>query len=602
MINKKIKTGLLGIGLLGISLLTIGMWLADSTGDELPQILIDTGTNTIYVTGYDLGTWNTNTGSTNTWSTSVVDTGSIDTGSNETNLQETLDAQEEMTPEQEFSAALAWMHSNGLTMYDNEQDFRPQDILTREEASKIIWQAYSTLWYDDITKNASCTFSDSEMFNPTLAPHIANVCKRGLFKWSDGKFMPQDTLTKAQWMAVLIRMFEWKMSYELQIPWWSQYYDKWKIIWLTNVENINDFDHDLTRYEIALMIYRMKNLVENEQLRVMAMNAIWNLSPESNSWTMDSNTVIDNLGTLIWGIDPNTDPELLEAIYWMYDNGLTVYNNPAQYRPFDTLNRAGAAKIFDKFSNMLGLGVNEAYLPNECQFTDIWNVDSATQVHIQNVCRKWLIKWSNNKFSPDESIQKAQFVTALIRMFEWQHLDETTSPRRQNYFNEAQSLGLVTPSDAVNFENAISRYEVALFLYKFDIKYKMLNSLNNNRIANEVVSTVEGSISTWTNGKLEANVYVDANLLKDGDLDVGYIEIFGTRYKVVKTSEATYFSENFVRYGDLYDMVTDEKIWTSNFVLSNGYVIEGTVRFIDSNNYRISGVEWTSAYYKIVES
>jgi len=75
-------------------------------------------------------------------------------------------------------------------------------------------------------------------------------------------------------------------------------------------------------------------------------------------------------------------------------------------------------------------------------------------------------------------------------------LDETTSPRRQNYFNEAQSLGLVTPSDAVNFENAISRYEVALFLYKFDIKYKMLNSLNNNRIANEVVSTVEGSIST----------------------------------------------------------------------------------------------------------
>jgi len=55
----------------------------------------------------------------------------------------------------------------------------------------------------------------------------------------------------------------------------------------------------------------------------------------------------------------------------MYDNGLTVYNNPAEYRPFDTLNRAGAAKIFDKFSNMLGLGLNEAYLPNECQFTDI---------------------------------------------------------------------------------------------------------------------------------------------------------------------------------------------------------------------------------------
>jgi hypothetical protein len=43
----------------------------------------------------------------------------------------------------------------------------------------------------------------------------------------------------------------------------------------------------------------------------------------------------------------------LEAIYWMYDHKLTIYNNPTEYKPFDVLNRAGAAKIFDRFSNML---------------------------------------------------------------------------------------------------------------------------------------------------------------------------------------------------------------------------------------------------------
>jgi len=39
----------------------------------------------------------------------------------------------------------------------------------------------------------------------------------------------------------------------------------------------------------------------------------------------------------------------------MHDNNLTIYNNPTEYKPFDTLNRAGAAKILDKFSNMLSL-------------------------------------------------------------------------------------------------------------------------------------------------------------------------------------------------------------------------------------------------------
>ncbi len=204
-------------------------------------------------------------------------------------------------------------------------------------------------------------------------------------------------------------------------------------------------------------------------------------------------------------------------------------------------------------------------------------------------------------FSPNENMNKSQFVVALIRMFEWKHLNENVSPRWQNYFNEAQSLWLVGPSDAVTFDTPISRYEVALFLYKFDIKYKMLNNLNNNRILNEVVSTVWWSITTWTNWKLQANVYVDANLLKDGDFDVWYVEIFGTRYKVVKTSEETYFTDNFVWYGDVFDMVTDQKLWSSNFMVSNWYVIESTIRFSAWQNYKITWIDWTNAYYQINE-
>ena len=613
MLNKKLwLVSILGLGLiLWISSIVFAdttwdawTWTVAETGTTdttLPQIMIDEETNTIYITG-----GNINTGD------NIINTETVDdmTGANNTwNI--TIDPIEmpepiEVNPEDEFASAIAWMHANGLTKYNNTGDYMGDEPLTREQASKIIWQAYSVLWYTDVTKNASCTFSDSETFDPTLAPHIANVCKRWLFKWSDGKFMAQNTLTKAQSMAVLMRMFEWKMSYELQTPRWAQYYDKWKLIWLTNVDNINDFDHELTRYEIALMIYRLKNLVENEQLKTMALNAIWNVTSNTESTiasgTINPETVIENLETLVWWINPNTDPELLEAIYWMYDNQLTIYNNPAEYRPFDTLDRAWAAKIFDKFSNMLWLWTSEAYLPGDCEFTDISTLEAATQIHITNVCKKWLIKWWEWNFNPNETINKSHFIVALIRMFESKHLDENTTPRWNNYFEEAQELWLVAPGDVLTFDTPISRYEVALFLYKFDIKYKMLNNLNNNRLMNEVISTVDGSISTWTNGKLKANVYVDANLLKDGWFDVWYVEIFGTRYKIVKDSEESYFTDNFVRYGKVFDMVSDEEIWTTNFIISNGYIIESTVRFAGWQNYKISGIDWTNAYYQINES
>jgi hypothetical protein len=595
MKNKRLKFILI------TGLLTLGLWFfafADNTWDnntwstvenQLPQILIDTSTNTIYISGY-VQSW-----ATDTWS-------NIDTNTGNVELEDTAEIETNTTPvdlETEFANALAWMYSNWLTMYDNKEEYRMYDLVTREEASKIIWKAYSVLWYSDIVKNASCSFSDSDTFDPTLSSHISNVCKRWLFKGSNGKYMPQDNLTKAQWMAVLLRMFEWKMSYELQIPWREQYYTKWKLIWLTNVENINEFDTKLTRYEIALMIYRLKNIATNAQLKATALNKLWKITVQTNTWIMDSNTVIDNLGTLIWWIDPHKDPELLEAIYWMFDNWLTIYNNPNDYKPFETLSRAWAAKIFDKFSDMLGLSVNQSLSVEECTFTDVWSLDLATQQHIVNICRKWILKWNNSLFSPDTNVNKSHFVVSLIRMFQWKYLDETTNPRRENYFNEAKELWIVSPSDAITFDTPISRYEVALFLYKFNIKYKMLSSLNNTRIENEVLSTVQWSISTWTNGKLMANVYVDSNLLKQWSFDIWYIEIFGTRYKIVKSSESIYFTENFVRYGDTFDLATDEKLWTINFVVSNGYIVESMIRFSSGENYKIAPVSWTSTYYSI---
>lgn len=70
------------------------------------------------------------------------------------------------------------MYANGLTKYDNEDDYRPDDGLLREEAAKIIGQAYVKLGYSQSAKNSSCSFDDSSEMDPTLAEYILNSCKR----------------------------------------------------------------------------------------------------------------------------------------------------------------------------------------------------------------------------------------------------------------------------------------------------------------------------------------------------------------------------------------------------------------------------------------
>ena len=199
---------------------------------------------------------------------------------------------------------------------------------------------------------------------------------------------------------------------------------------------------------------------------------------------------------------------------------------------------------------------------------------------------------------PQWTISKSQFVAALIRMFEWGKLDETSNPRWKNYFEEAQEMGIVSPADAITFDNPITRYEVALFLYRFKVKFQMINSLNTNKLENEIINTVPGSVTTGTDGVLQSNIYADMNLLQDGNFEVGYTEIFGDRYKIVKSSTEKYFSNNFVRYGDVFDLASNEKIGTTSFIISNGYIIDGTIRLTD-HDYFITQLEETNAYYKI---
>lgn len=573
------------------------------------EIIIDPITKKIYISGWALDntsesnflnsyidsqidSWWSNT-LNNTWNTIVPIINTI---------QQTIN----LSWASELDLALSWMYANWLTKYNNSTDYRPYDNILREEAAKIFANAYIKFWYSQLVKNNNCSFEDSNTINPELLQYTLNTCSRDIMKWMNNNFMPQNNLTKWQIITILIRMFQQKLSNENQTPRRNEYYLKWKAIWLTKETNMNNMENNTTRYEVAIMIFRLKNIIENDQLKAISLDTIGKIQTQyTQTWTIlppTQENLWENLSNLFVWTNVTNDPELTEAVSRMYDNWLTQYSSPSTYNAFGSLTRDASAKILDKFSNLLNLSnTNSWYLPNECNFTDLWWLDEIMKTYIENVCKKWLMKWWNGVFTPWENVTKAQFITSLIRMFEWKPLDETTSPRRKNYFDKAMELWIVSASDGVSFDNSVSRYEVALFIYRFKVKYLILNNLNQSKVQDEIITSVPWSISTWANNKPQANIYVDTNMINNSSFNIWYIEILGTRYKIVKNTTAKYniWDNSFVWYWDIFDLESDSKIWTSSFIVGNWYLIEWMIRINNTWSYKIQWLSDTSAYYQI---
>jgi hypothetical protein len=435
-------------------------------------------------------------------------------------------------------------------------------------------------------------------------------------KGNKGVFLPQKTLSRPESMTILIRMFEGQSSNENKDPRRSEYYIKGKALGLTSLAN-SGFEQAISRYETALYIYRFQSILSDSALKIKSQQIIsnLNLSGTVTTGTVTTGTIDEaselaqKFSAIANSISVENDPELLEAIRWMNDNGLTNFNTIATYKPFEVLLREQSAKIFDVFAKVFKFSQDKLTdtVPTECKFNDLSKTDAGLITNIQNVCEMGALAGGNGSFNPKGTLTKGQFITALIRLLEGKKLNESTDPRRTSYYQTALNMGIVGPADALTFDSPITRYEVALFLYRFKIKYQLINSLNSTGVDNLIINTVSGSVlyKTDTNasgfvttGFSSANVFIDTNLIQNGNFELGYINFLGTNYKVIKTSTETYFNKNFVRYGDVYDIASNAKVGTINFVVSNKYVLEGTLR-INTDSYNITQLNETSIYYKV---
>ena len=606
-------------------------------------------------------TWDSNNETTDTivWTWSEAEIGTwdiIDTPENDTQTEDDSNPRDNSTTSRilwenveaelltgdEFDKALYRMYMNWLTKYDNSEDFRPYDNLTREESAKMVGQLYSVLWFSKEDKGFNCSFVDTNMFDPTLAEHIYNVCRRWIFRWNDKtqQYMPHDNLTKGQLLAVLLRIFEWKMSDESGQPRWIEYYIKAKTLWMTNEINLSKFDKPVTRREASLLMFRFKNMVIDDtqyqlylahledltwdsssfsqQIEELQAQWWWNdnsqssntttpidtSNPDSNwiivaTWALANSWTSVSLDIIAWNETLTDSPEFIEAINWMYDMWMTSYNTTEAFMPYQTITRAQVAKMLDKFT----IATNMTEIKNfwNCEFSDV-SPSSEYKDAITKVCQYGIMAWAKDKFSPDKIVSKAEFVAMLIRLFDGKTLDETLSPRWTSYYKRAIEIWLIWAQDTVTFTADIARYEVATYLYRLKVRLTMYNNLNSSQLSDEIVKTLDETQTTDEEWKVSAKVYVDILALNNSAFNDGYVEIIWERYRIKKINTDAYnvWANSFVRYGTLYSIESWDAIGSVSFILTNGALVEGTIR-ISQNSYYLTKDSNTTTYYNLTQ-
>ena len=609
----------------------------------------DTQTNTwSEITTWDtVWTWSEIDTWTVTWTWTEIDTWTVVSTWDETGTKQTRILWDYVNAEilswDEFDRALYRMYMNWITKYDNSDEFRPYDNLTREESAKMIGQLYSVLWFPKEDKWFNCSFVDTNMFDPTLAEHIYNVCRRWIFRWNDKtqQFMPHDNLTKGQLLAVLLRIFEWKMSDESGQPRWIEYYVKALALWLSNETNLAKFDQPVSRREASLLISRFKNMViddvdyelyltrldtlkwdneaylkQIEDLKAKRWETInsWDTvaepTPTSDTTNPDSNWItVASWSTATWsnvsldiiaGNETLTDsPEFMEAINRMYDMWMTSYNTTESFMPYNTITRAQVAKMLDKFA----IATNMTEIRNfwNCDFSDVAS-GSEYKDAITRVCQYGIMAWSNDKFSPDQTVTKAEFIAMLIRLFDGKTLDETLTPRWTEYYKRAIEIWLISAQDTVTFTSEIARYDVATYLYRLKVRLTMYNNLNSSQLSDEILKSLDETQETNEEWKITTKVYVDILALNNSAFTDGYVEILWERYRIKKANTDSYnvWANSFVWYGTLYSIESWDAIWSISFILTNWALVEWTIR-INNDAYYLTKDSNTTTYYNLTQ-
>ena len=163
------------------------------------------------------------------------------------------------TVDPELEAAVSWMHDQGLTKYSTVDGFGPWRAIRRDEFAHMLSVfAMSNLCIVP-DEAVSCDFSDEDQIDPSLRNSVNLACQLGTMSGFGGKFMPANTLTKAEALAGIVRAMNGGTKLDENVtPWWLNYHNEARANGITTASDVYSHNVVVDRYQIALMLYRAR--------------------------------------------------------------------------------------------------------------------------------------------------------------------------------------------------------------------------------------------------------------------------------------------------------------------------------------------------------
>jgi FKBP-type peptidyl-prolyl cis-trans isomerase 2 len=156
------------------------------------------------------------------------------------------------------SVVLPWLYSEWLTKWQTVSEFRGNDGITRWEAAKFMSVYAQKQWLEK--SGNQCSFQDIGSYDSTLFPSIVQACEFGLLKWTNGNFMPNQNITEAQALAVVIRSAYWFLD-ESGTIWYRDYFTKAQELWFITNETLSSVDKtSITRAKLWVRLYEINAL------------------------------------------------------------------------------------------------------------------------------------------------------------------------------------------------------------------------------------------------------------------------------------------------------------------------------------------------------
>lgn len=109
----------------------------------------------------------------------------------------------DVSPSDWYYSYICAGYSSGLITGDNGK-FRPNDLITRQDAAVILYRAIN----GNINGDATLTYSDAQNISDYAKDAVSYLSERGLLSGSDGKFLPKNNTTRAQAATMLCKLIE----------------------------------------------------------------------------------------------------------------------------------------------------------------------------------------------------------------------------------------------------------------------------------------------------------------------------------------------------------------------------------------------------------